>query len=67
MLLNLHFANNTIISGFLFFSLIIYLYLLIPGVITQIFNATPEFAIPTGITNKGAKSKIETHSVTAET
>ena len=38
MVLNLSFANNTILSCFFLFFLIIDLYFLIPVVITQIFN-----------------------------
>ena len=63
MLFNLDFANNTIS---LCFFLIIGLYVLIPAVITQIFNPIVELAIPIGITNKEAKSEIETHPVSVE-
>ena len=43
MLFNLDFANNTILSCFLFFFLIIDLYLLIPAGIALIFNSIAEF------------------------
>ena len=43
MLFNLDFANNTILSCFLFFFLIIDLYFLIPAGIALIFNSIAEF------------------------
>ena len=49
MLFNLDFANNTILSLFFFFFLIIDLYFLIPAVIAQIFNPVAELVIPMGI------------------
>ena len=64
--LNLAFPNNTILSCFLYFFLIIDLYFLIPAVIAQIFNSTAELAIPTGIPTNKAKAEIETHPVTVE-
>ena len=63
MLFNLDFANNTILSCFFFFFLIIDLYFLIPAVITQIFNPIVELAIPIGIPTKEAKAEMETHPV----
>ena len=66
MLLNLVFANNTILSCFHRFFLIIDLYLLIPAVAQQIFNPTAEHVMPIGILTKGAKPEIEKHSVTTE-
>ena len=66
MLFNLDFANNTILSCFFFFFLIIDLYFLIPAVITQIFNPIVELAIPIGIPTKEAKAEMETHPVIVE-
>ena len=66
MLIYLVFANNTILSCFFYFFLIIDLYLLIPAVSTQFFIVSAELAIPTGITTKETKAEIETHSVIVE-
>ena len=63
---NLLFVNNTILSCFIFFFLIIDLYFLIPAVIAQIFIVAAELAIPTCIPTTKAKAEIETHPVTAE-
>ena len=49
MLFNLDFANNTILSYFFFYFLIIDLYFLIPAIIAQTFNPISELAIPTEI------------------
>ena len=57
MLFSLVFANNTILSGFLFFFLIIDLQLLILVVIAQICNHIAELIIPTGKPSKEGKSK----------
>ena len=62
MLFNLDFANNTI-SSCLFFFLIIDSYLLIPAVVTQIFNPVAEFVVLTGIPLKEAKAEMETDPV----
>ena len=51
MLFNLVFANNTILSRFFSFYLIIDLHISIYAAITQIFNTTAEFVIATGIPN----------------
>ena len=59
MLFNLDFANNTILSCFFFFFLIIDLYFLIPAVIAQILIAI-EIAI------KDAKGKNEIYPVILE-
>ena len=67
MLFNLDFANNTILSCFFFFFLIIDLYFLIHGVIAQIFNPIAELVIPITIPTKEAKAEIEIHPVTADT
>ena len=66
MLFNLDFTNNTFLSCFFFFFLIIDLYFLIFAVITQIFNPIAKIVIPIGIATKEAKAKMETHLVTAE-
>ena len=62
MLFNLDFANNTILSCFFFFFLIIDLNLLIPEVIAQI----AEVVIHIGIPSKEAKAEIEIHPVTTK-
>ena len=49
-------------ASFLFF-LIIGSYVLIPAVITQIFNPIAELVVPTGIPTKEAKAEIEAHLV----
>ena len=66
MLFNLVCANNTILSCFFFFFLIIDLYFVIPEVIAQIFNPTAELVMPKGIPTNEANSEIKTHQVTAE-
>ena len=63
MLLNLDFANNTILSCFFLFFLIIDLYFLIPAVTAQIFNTIAELVIPIEIPSKETKIGMETHSV----
>ena len=66
MLFNLYFTNNTILSCFFFFFLIIDLYFLIPAVIPQIFNHIAELKIHIAIPIKEAKKEIEIHSVIVE-
>ena len=66
MLFNLDFANDNILSGFFFFSLIVNLYVLVSAVITQIFNPIADLLIPTGISTKEAKEEMEIHLVTVE-
>ena len=66
MPLNLDFANNSILSYFAFFFLIIDLCFLIPVVTAQIFNPIAELAIPIGIISKVAKAAIEIHPVIVE-
>ena len=66
ILFNLDFANNTILSIFFFFFLIINLYFLIPAVIAQIFNRIMELITPIGIPTKETKAEMETHLVTVE-
>ena len=58
MVLNLVFANNTILSGFFVLFLIIDLYFLIPAVISQIFYSTAELTTPIGIPTNEAKAEI---------
>ena len=65
MLFDLDFANNTILSCF-FFSLIIYLYFLVPPVISKMFNPIAELLIPIGIPTKEEKAEMETHPVIVE-
>ena len=66
MLFNFDFANNTILSCFVFFFFIIDLYFLIPAVITQIFNQFAELLIRIGIPTKEAKADMEMHPVIVE-
>ena len=65
-LFDLLFANNTILSCFFFFFLIIDLYLLIPAAIGQMFNPTKELVISIGIPTKEVKPGIGTHPVIVE-
>ena len=67
ILFNFDFANNTVLSGFFFFFLVINLYFLNPTVIVQISNPIAEFEIPTGTPNKEAKAEVEKHPVMIET
>ena len=57
MLFNLDFANDNILSCFVF--LIIDLYLLIPAIIANIFDSITELVIPLGIPTKEAKAEME--------
>ena len=66
MLFDLDFANNNILSTFFLIFLIVDLCLLIPAVVTQIFNPIVELAIPLGIQAKEAKAEMETHPVIVE-
>ena len=59
MLFNFGLANNTILSCFLSFFLIIDLYFLIPAVIAQIFNPIVELLIHIRIPTKEAKAEIQ--------
>ena len=63
ILFNLFVANNTILSCFSFFFLIVDLHFLILAAIKQIFNLTAELIIPVGVLTKEAKVEIETHPV----
>ena len=66
MLLNLDFANKTILSYYFFFFLIIDLYFSIPAVIAQIFNPIAELVIPITIVAKEAKAEMEPKTVIVE-
>ena len=66
MVFNLDFANNSILSCFFSFLLIIDQYFLIPSIIEQIFNHTAELVIPIEISAKKAKAEMETHPGTVE-
>ena len=66
MLFNLDFANNTILTCFFFFFLIIDLYFLIPAAIAQIFNPIAELITPIGISIKEEKTEIKIHPAIAE-
>ena len=59
MLFNLDFGIKTILSCLFFFFLTIDLYLLIPEVISQIFNPNAELVIPVRIPTKEAKAEIQ--------
>ena len=65
MLFNFGFANNTILSCFFFFFLIIDLFL-IPAVTAQVFNPIAELVFPIGIPSKEIKADIEIHPAIAE-
>ena len=67
MLFKLAFANNTILSCFSFFFLIIDLYFIISKVIAQIFSPILFFFFFLGIPNKEAKEERAIHLVIAET
>ena len=66
MVFDLDFTNNTVLSRFFLFFLIIDLYFLIPAVITQIFNPIAKSVIYIGIPTKKAKAEMETHPTIAE-
>ena len=55
----LDFANNAILSCFIFIFLIIELYFLIPAVTAQIFNPIAELVIPVRIPIQEAKAEIK--------
>ena len=66
MLFNLDFANNTILSCFFFFFLIVDLYLLISVAIAQIFNPIAELVIAIELLSKDVKAKSEIPLVIVE-
>ena len=57
----LDFAKYIILSSF--FSVIFYLYFLIPIVVAEIFNPIAELVIPIGIPTKETKEEMQTHPV----
>ena len=61
MVFNLAFANNTILSCYFLFLLIIDSYFLILAVIAQTFNTTAELAMEIEIQTNKAKAKIKTN------
>ena len=67
MVFNLVFANNTILSCFFFFILIIDLHFLIPAVTAQIVELTAEPTIPTETTTNEANVETKTRALTTET
>ena len=66
MLFNLDFANNTALSCFFFFFLIINLYFLISAVIARVFDRIVGLVIPIRIPIKEAKGEMETYPVIVE-
>ena len=60
MVFNLFFPNNTILSCFFFFFLVIDLYFLVPAVIVQIFDPTAGLVMSAGTHSKEANAEIET-------
>ena len=66
MLFDLDFANNSILSCFFFFFLIIELYFLVYAAIAKIFDPIAELVISIGIPDKVAKVEMETHPVIVE-
>ena len=61
------FPNNTILSCFFLFFLVIDLYFSILTVVVQTFNPIAELVIPIGIPSKEAKAEMEIHPITVET
>ena len=61
------FPNNTILSCFFLFFLVIDLYFSILTVVVQTFNPIAELVIPIGIPRKEAKAEMEIHPITVET
>ena len=66
MLFNLDFVDNTVLSCFFFFFLIIDLHFLIPAAITEMFNPIAELIMPIGIPTIKAKTGMETYPVIVE-
>ena len=66
ILFNLDFANNTILSCFLFFSLIIALQLVIIDSHCTNFNRIADLITPIGIPIKEVKEEIEIQPVIVE-
>ena len=63
MLFNLDFGNNTMLSCYFYFLLIIDLYFLIPAAIAQTFNPIAELVSKQA--SKQAKAEVEIHPVLA--
>ena len=66
MLFNLDFANNTNLSCFIYFFLVIDFYFFIPAAIAEIFNPIEELVIPLGISRKEEKAEVAVHPVIVE-
>ena len=66
MSFNLDFANNTTLSCFFSFFLILDLYFLISAATAQIFNTIAELTISIGIPSKEEKTEIEIHKIVLE-
>ena len=60
MVFNLFFPNNTILSCFFFFFLVIDLYFLVPAVIVQIFDPTAGLVVSAGTHSNEANAEIQT-------
>ena len=66
MLFSLDFHNNTMLSWFFFFFLVIDVYFLIPAAIGQIFNPITELVITVRIPSKEVKADIDIQLVIVE-
>ena len=66
MLFSLDFHNNTMLSWFFFFFLVIDVYFLIPAAIEQIFNPITELVITVRIPSKELKADIDIQLVIVE-
>ena len=66
MLFSLDFHNNTMLSWFFFFFLVIDVYFLIPAAIEQIFNPITELVITVKIPSKEVKADIDIQLVIVE-
>ena len=66
MLFSLDFHNNTMLSWFFFFFLVIDVYFLIPAAIEQIFNPITELVITVRIPSKEVKADIDIQLVIVE-
>ena len=66
MLLSLDLANNTILSYFFFFLLIIDWCFLILANIAEVLNHIADIVIPMGIPHKEAEEEMEIHPLIAE-
>ena len=66
MLFSLDFHNNTMLSWFFFFFLVIDVNFLIPAAIEQIFNPITELVITVRIPSKEVKADIDIQLVIVE-